>query len=77
MVDHEHVQVHDGMWRRYGEHLESLGGMDYREKVFEYIDKEGSPRSLTFQMELMKRLVFSTVDVLHKNSCFAAFAGVK
>jgi len=65
------------MWRRYGEYLEALGGTGYREKVFEYIDKEDSPRSVTYQMELMKRVGFSTVDVLHKNSCFAAFAGVK
>lgn len=77
MVDHEHEAVQDGMWRRYGEYLEALGGTGYREKVFEYIDKEDSPRSVTYQMELMKRVGFSTVDVLHKNSCFAAFAGVK
>jgi tRNA (cmo5U34)-methyltransferase len=30
------------MWERYGEYLESLGGKDYRTRVFDYIDKEDS-----------------------------------
>ncbi len=65
------------MWNRYGEHLKSLGGPSYRDKVFEYIEIEDSPRSLTYQLELMKKVGFTTVDVLHKNSCFAAFVGIK
>jgi len=77
MVHHKHEAVHNAMWERYGEHLESIGGSEYRDKVFEYIDKEDSPRSLSYQMELMKRVGFKTVDVLHKNSCFAAFLGIK
>lgn len=77
IVHHEHKAIHDGMWSRYGEYLESLGGAGYREKVFEYIDREDSPRSLTYQTELMKKTGFDKVDVLHKSSCFAAFVGVK
>jgi tRNA (cmo5U34)-methyltransferase len=61
------------MWERYGKHLESIGGSSYREKVFDYIDVEDTPRSLSYQMELMKKVGFTTFDVLHKNSCFAAF----
>ena len=77
MVHHENEKVHISMWEKYGEHLESIGGEEYKQKVFDYIDKEDSPRSLSYQMNLMKRVGFSHVDVLHKNSCFAAFVGIK
>ncbi len=77
MVHHENEKVHISMWERYGEYLESLGGEDYKQMVFDYIEKEDSPRSLSYQMDLMKRVGFSHVDVLHKNSCFAAFVGIK
>jgi len=42
-VQHDNEQVQEIMWNRFGEHLESLGGVEYREKVFSYIDKEDSP----------------------------------
>jgi tRNA (cmo5U34)-methyltransferase len=77
LVIHEMPAVHDLMWRRYGAYLEGLGGESYREKVFAYIDREDSPRPLTYQLDLMRRVGFSGVDVLHKNSAFAAFGGVK
>ena len=77
MVSHESAAVQDIMWERYGLYLESLGGKEYREKVFTYIEKEDSPRSITFQMDLLRRVGFVKVDVLHKNACFAAFGGQK
>jgi len=45
--------------------------------VFGYIEQEDTPRSLTYQLELLARVGFVRVDVLHKNACFAAFGGVK
>lgn len=77
LVAHEIPEIHQLMWQRYGTYLEQLGGEAYRQKVFEYIDKEDSPRPLTYQLDLMRSVGFSQVDVLHKNSCFAAFGGVK
>jgi tRNA (cmo5U34)-methyltransferase len=65
------------MWKRYGEYLESLGGKEYRSKVFDYIDKEDSPRSLPFQLDLLKSTGFTKYDVLHRNSVFACYFGVK
>jgi tRNA (cmo5U34)-methyltransferase len=65
------------MWKRYGAYLESLGGEEYRRKVFDYIDREDSPRPVTYQLDLLRRVGFAEVDVLHKNSCFAAFGGKK
>ena len=65
------------MWERYGEYLISLGGTSYKEKVFDYIDKEDSPRSVTYQMDLMRKMGYSHIELLHKNSCFAAFGAIK
>lgn len=65
------------MWKRYGDYLKGIGGPEYRRTVFDYIDNEDSPRSLTFQLELIRRVGFRTVDILHKNSCFAAFGAIK
>lgn len=65
------------IWERYGEYLESIGGKEYRTKVLDYVAKEDSPRSLNYQLDLMKKVGFSTVEILHKNSCFAAYGGIK
>jgi tRNA (cmo5U34)-methyltransferase len=65
------------MWGRYGDYLESLGGSEYRTKVFDYIDKEDSPRSLPFQIGLLQKSGFSSYDILHRNSVFACYFGQK
>lgn len=77
LVSHEQGAVHQLMWERYGAYLVELGGSDYQQKVFAYIDKEDSPRPVTYQLDLLRKVGFSSVDILHKNSCFAAFGGVK
>ncbi|MFI5323812.1 MAG: class I SAM-dependent methyltransferase [Thermodesulfobacteriota bacterium] len=77
LVFHENERVHEEMWKRYGAYLERIGGRGYSRKVFDYIDKEDTPRSLTYQIDLMRKLGFGYADVLHKNSCFAAFVGIK
>lgn len=77
LVTQENGRVHALMWNRYGAYLEEAGGPEYRATVFEYIEKEDSPRPLTFQLDLMRQVGFQSVDVLHKNSCFAAFGAIK
>ena len=77
LVVQETVPIHELMWSRYGDYLEGLGGGEYREKVFDYIPKEDSPRSVTYQLELLRRVGFAHVELLHKNSCFAAFGAWK
>lgn len=69
--------IHAIEWERYGTYLESIGGAEYRDKVFAYIDIEDSPRSVSYQLDLMKKCGFRETDILHKNSCFAAYAGIK
>ncbi len=64
-------------WQRYGEYLKGIGGTEYRQKVLDYIEKEDSPRSMNYQLDLMKKIGFSKVEILHKNMCFGAFGGIK
>lgn len=64
-------------WERYGDYLEELSGKEYRKKVLDYVDKEDSPRSMNYQLDLMKNVGFKKVEILHKNMCFGAFGGIK
>ena len=77
LVFHDNSKIHSLMWERYGKYLEAIGGTEYKNKVFDYIEKEDSPRSVTFQMKLLEKVGFSKVEILHKNSCFAAFGAIK
>lgn len=77
LVIQETAAISEYTWERYGDYLEGVNGKEYRQKVMEYIDKEDSPRSVTYQMELMKKVGFRSTDILHKNMCFAAFGGIK
>jgi tRNA (cmo5U34)-methyltransferase len=77
LVSHSSHAVQDAMWQRYGDYLESLQGPEYRDRVFGYIEAEDTPRPLFWQLELLSRTGFRDVDVLHKNSCFAAFGAIK
>ena len=76
-ISHENPLIQEMMWKRYGEYLVSIGGEKYRDQVFAYIDKEDSPRPVTYQLELLRKAGFSQVEILHKNSCFVAFGAVK
>lgn len=62
---------------RYAQYLDELGGEEYRQKVLDYIEKEDSPRPVTWQLALLNKTGFHSVDILHKNANFAAFGGVK
>jgi tRNA (cmo5U34)-methyltransferase len=65
------------MWEKYGDYLEKQADKEYRQKVLDYIDKEDTPRSITYQMNLMRKIGFRNIEILHKNICFGAFFGIK
>jgi tRNA (cmo5U34)-methyltransferase len=75
------IQDHEGVnqliWGRYGDYLRQHGGEEYQQKVFDYIEKEDTPRSMTYQLDLMRKIGFSSTEILHKNACFGAFGGIK
>ncbi len=63
--------------QRYSDYLDNLGGPEYRKKVLDYVAYEDTPRSINYQTDLLKKVGFKQVEILHKNSYFAAFGGVK
>jgi tRNA (cmo5U34)-methyltransferase len=77
IVTHQSPAVQSVMWQRYGEYLAALKGPEYRDHVFDYIEAEDTPRPLYWQLDLLARTGFREVEVLHKNSCFAAFGAIK
>jgi tRNA (cmo5U34)-methyltransferase len=76
-IDHAAPAVQELMHRRWGDYLVAFRDEAYREQVFAYTDREDTPRPLFFQMNLLSAAGFRMVDVLHKNSCFAAIYAVK
>jgi tRNA (cmo5U34)-methyltransferase len=77
LISHDSKALNVIFEARYGAYLESLGGPEYRQKVFDYIAYEDTPRSIEYQVALLKTVGFKQVEILHKNLCFAAFGGLK
>jgi tRNA (cmo5U34)-methyltransferase len=77
LVEHSDARVQALMWERYGEYLARLKDADYRDHVFAYVTKEDTPRPLLFQLDLLRHVGFNGVEILHKNSVFAAFGAWK
>jgi tRNA (cmo5U34)-methyltransferase len=77
LVHHSNPAVQAMMWERYGDYLVKLKNPDYREQVYAYVEQEDSPRPLLYQLDLLREVGFREIEVLHKNSCFAAFGAIK
>jgi tRNA (cmo5U34)-methyltransferase len=77
LVMHEPPALDKLMWQRYGEYLTGLRGPAYRDHVFAYVEAEDTPRPLAWQLDRLRDAGFRSVEVLHKNVCFAAFGGIK
>jgi tRNA (cmo5U34)-methyltransferase len=77
IVTHDTPSLSKLFIKQFSDHLDALGGEAYREKVLAYVDHEDSPRSLNYQLDLLKKVGFRQVEVLHKNGNVAAFGGIK
>jgi tRNA (cmo5U34)-methyltransferase len=77
LVDYELPAVREVMKKRYAAYLDALESPEYREKVFAYVEKEDTPKPLVYQIERLREVGFKTIEVLHANSCFAAFGAIK
>lgn len=62
---------------RYGAYLKSVKDEAFRDTVFNYIEKEDSPRTINYQMKLLEKAGFRKIELLHKKLCFAAFGAIK
>src|SRR5262245_57313979 len=77
LVESEIPAIEALLKQRYGDYLTNLRDTAYRDLVFGYVEKEDTPRPLTYQCELLRGVGFCAVEVLHKNGPFAAFGAVK
>ncbi|MGY3054526.1 tRNA (cmo5U34)-methyltransferase [Pedobacter sp. UYEF25] len=77
LVAHDSKLIDSLFRNKYGAYLETIGGKEYSQKVFDYIEYEDTPRSLNYQLGLLNQVGFTTTEILHKNSYFAAFGGIK
>lgn len=77
LITQENEILDKYIWERYGDYLEGINGKEYKNNVFDYIAKEDTPRSMNFQLDLMRRVGFKGVEILHKNMCFGVFGGIK
>ncbi|MBC7820073.1 MAG: class I SAM-dependent methyltransferase, partial [Planctomycetaceae bacterium] len=49
-------------WRRYGEYLTALESEAFRDEMFARIIEEDTPRSVAFQLDLLREVGFSEVE---------------
>lgn len=77
LVEHTDEKINALMWHRYGEYLTAFKNATYRDHVFAYIEREDTPRPLMYQLNLLRSVGFRNIEILHKNSAFAAFGGIK
>ena len=77
LVEHGRPEVQAMMWERYGAYLAGMRDEAYRDQVWAYVRREDSPRPVLFQIDRMREAGFGQVEILHKNSCFAAFGAIK
>jgi len=77
LITHDSELINKLFKDKFETYLETLGGPEYRQKVIDYIEYEDTPRSLNYQLALLKQVGFKEIEILHKNSYFAAFGGIK
>src|SRR6185369_26103 len=74
-IEQSEATIQALMTRRWADHLVALKGEAYRDHVFAYVQHEDTPRPLVWQLDLLRKVGFAGVDVLHKNNLFASFGG--
>jgi tRNA (cmo5U34)-methyltransferase len=77
LVEDSLPAVQELMWNRYGEYLVDFKDEAFRDLVYSYIIQEDTPRSLLFQVDLLRKVGFEDAIILHKNLCYAAFGAIK
>ncbi|MFH1180205.1 MAG: class I SAM-dependent methyltransferase, partial [Candidatus Bathyarchaeota archaeon] len=77
LVEYQIPAIQDMMWKRYGEYLVDFKDEAFRDLTYGYIIQEDTPRSLLYQIDVMRKVGFKQVTILHKNICYAAFGAVK
>lgn len=73
LIDHDSPGVRRVMWDYYRKFLVDTLGEQAAQGVFHVLDTEDSPRGLMWQIRLLERSGFSSIEIVHKHAAFAAF----
>jgi tRNA (cmo5U34)-methyltransferase len=76
-VTHDNDLLTEYMMRRYISYLEKIENRKYAQEIFNCIEKNDTPRSITYQLDIMKKIGFRNLEILHKNICFGTFCATK
>lgn len=76
-LEHDHPGIEHKMRQRWGDYLAALKDEAYRDHVMAYVEKEDTPRSLGYQIDLLRHVGFGRIEVLHKHNRFVSFGGIK
>ena len=77
VILHEHPEIDRLMHQGWINHLEATLTPEKLAWSKEQYEKEDTPQTLNFQLEMMKKVGFKETVILHKHFCFAAFGGIK
>ncbi|MCF8358358.1 MAG: class I SAM-dependent methyltransferase [Prolixibacteraceae bacterium] len=77
VIIHEHPEIDRLMRQGWFNWIEATQGAEKRVWAKEQYEKEDTPQTLNFQLNLMKKAGFKETVVLHKHLNFAAFGGIK
>lgn len=77
LVTQDNDMLSEYAWENYAKYLEGIGGKAFCMKTLANIAREDSPRSITYQLNLLRRVGFVNVDIIYKNLCFGIFCGTK
>src|SRR5262249_11497740 len=58
LIESSIAPIQSLMWNRYGDYLKELKDESYRDAVFAYVDHEDTPRSLVYQLDLLRQVGF-------------------
>ncbi|MFO7658858.1 MAG: methyltransferase domain-containing protein [Bacteroidales bacterium] len=77
LIKHDNNLVHEVLWENYASFLRQNLGKGTERWVYEQMEKEDTPRSVNYQIDMLKSVGFEYTEILHKNMIFAAFGGIK
>jgi tRNA (cmo5U34)-methyltransferase len=77
LIRHENEIVESLQKERYGEYLTSTNDEVYKQRIFDNIARNDTPETLQFIQKTLGETGFNQIDILHKNTVFAALVAVK
>jgi tRNA (cmo5U34)-methyltransferase len=77
LIRHENEMIESLQKERYAEYLTDLRDRAYQQQVFEYINRSDTPETLSFLLHTLEQAGFQQIDIIHKNTVFAALTAQK